>query len=92
MRLQVTSEAIAVRRAKGFLAPLRYLFSCVNARARTEVFVRAEDVPRGISASDQEAGIASSLISLAAYVEVPAGVESICLRAESELACRLARR
>lgn len=33
----------------------------------TEVSVFAEDVPPGISASDHEAGIASSLANLAAY-------------------------
>jgi uncharacterized protein YndB with AHSA1/START domain len=35
----------------------------------TEVSVRADDVPPGISASDHEAGIASSLANLAAHVE-----------------------
>lgn len=34
----------------------------------TAVSVRADDVPPGISASDHEAGIASSLANLAAYV------------------------
>jgi uncharacterized protein YndB with AHSA1/START domain len=35
----------------------------------TQVTVRIENVPRGISAEDHEAGIASSLANLAAYVE-----------------------
>jgi uncharacterized protein YndB with AHSA1/START domain len=39
----------------------------------TEVAVRADDVPPGISASDHEAGIASSLANLAAYVEAAGG-------------------
>lgn len=39
----------------------------------TEVSVRADDVPAGISASDHEAGIASSLANLAAHVEPPDG-------------------
>lgn len=39
----------------------------------TAVFVRADDVPPGISASDHEAGIASSLANLAAYVEAAGG-------------------
>jgi uncharacterized protein YndB with AHSA1/START domain len=39
----------------------------------TEVSVRADDVPPGISASDHEAGIASSLANLAAYVQVSGG-------------------
>lgn len=39
----------------------------------TEVSVRADDVPPGISASDHEAGIASSLANLAAYVEAAGG-------------------
>jgi uncharacterized protein YndB with AHSA1/START domain len=34
----------------------------------TEVSVRAENAPPGVSASDHEAGIASSLANLAAYV------------------------
>ncbi|HEY0650660.1 SRPBCC family protein [Phenylobacterium sp.] len=37
--------------------------------AGTEVTVLAENVPRGISAADHSAGIASSLESLARYVE-----------------------
>jgi uncharacterized protein YndB with AHSA1/START domain len=39
----------------------------------TEVSVEAEDVPPGISAPDHEAGIASSLRNLAAYLESPDG-------------------
>jgi uncharacterized protein YndB with AHSA1/START domain len=39
----------------------------------TEVSVRADHVPPGISASDHEAGIASSLANLAAYVEATGG-------------------
>jgi uncharacterized protein YndB with AHSA1/START domain len=35
----------------------------------TEVAIRAENVPRGISAEDHAAGLASSLANLAAYLE-----------------------
>jgi hypothetical protein len=37
--------------------------------AGTEVTVTATDVPPGIDQADHEAGIASSLANLAAYVE-----------------------
>lgn len=43
------------------------------AEGGTEVFVKADDVPQGISASDHEAGIASSLANLAAYVKASGG-------------------
>jgi uncharacterized protein YndB with AHSA1/START domain len=45
-------------------------WTLVEVEGGTEVSVRADDVPPGISASDHEAGLASSLANLAAYVEV----------------------
>lgn len=39
----------------------------------TEVTIMCENVPRGISQADHEAGIASTLAGLAAYLESPAG-------------------
>jgi hypothetical protein len=41
----------------------------VGADGGTRVEIRADDVPRGISAEDHAAGLASSLANLAAYLE-----------------------
>jgi uncharacterized protein YndB with AHSA1/START domain len=52
-----------------FAGTMTMTWTLAEVDGGTEVSVRADDVPPGISASDHEAGIASSLVNLAAYVE-----------------------
>jgi len=52
-----------------FAGEMRLTTSLAPKAEGTEVTVLAENVPRGISAADHAAGIASSLANLAAYVE-----------------------
>jgi len=52
-----------------FAGEMRLTTSLAPTADGTHVTVIAENVPRGISAADHAAGIASSLANLAAYVE-----------------------
>jgi uncharacterized protein YndB with AHSA1/START domain len=52
-----------------FAGEMRMTTTFTPVPGGTEVRVRAEDVPPGISADDHAVGIASSLANLAAYVE-----------------------
>ncbi len=56
-----------------FAGTMTMTWALTEVEDGTEVSVRADDVPLGISASDHEAGIASSLANLAAYVETADG-------------------
>lgn len=53
-----------------FVGTMTMTWTLTEVEGGTEVCARADDVPAGISAADHEAGIASSLANLAAYVEV----------------------
>jgi uncharacterized protein YndB with AHSA1/START domain len=53
-----------------FAGTMTMIWALTPVEGGTEVSVRVEDVPPGISASDHEAGITSSLANLAAYAEV----------------------
>ena len=44
-------------------------WSLTAAETRTNVTIRADDVPAGVSREDDPAGMASSLANLAAFVE-----------------------
>ena len=52
-----------------FAGTMTMTWALTEVEGGTEVSVRADDVPPGISASDHEAGIASSLSNLAVHVE-----------------------
>lgn len=52
-----------------FAGTMTMTWTLTEVDGGTEVSVRADDVPPGISASDHEAGIASSLANLAVHVE-----------------------
>lgn len=54
-----------------FAGTMMMTWTLTEAEGGTEVSVRADDVPPGISAADHEAGIAASLANLARYVEAP---------------------
>lgn len=56
-----------------FAGTMTMTWALAEVEGGTEVSVRADDVPPAISASDHEAGIASSLANLAAYVETAGG-------------------
>jgi uncharacterized protein YndB with AHSA1/START domain len=56
-----------------FVSTMTMTWTLSEVEDGTEVSVRADDVPPGISASDHEAGIASSLANLAAYVKLSGG-------------------
>lgn len=53
-----------------FAGTMTMTWTLTEVEGGTEVSVQADDVPPGISASDHEVGIASSLANLAAYAEV----------------------
>ena len=57
---------------------MTWALAAVNAG--TNVQIRADDVPAGVSAKDHAAGMASSLANLAAYVERKAPIPSGCRR------------
>lgn len=52
-----------------FAGTMRLTWGLTWSGEGTEVSVTAENVPPGISASDHEAGLASSLANLAAFIE-----------------------
>lgn len=56
-----------------FASTMTMTWTLTEVEGGTEVSVKADDVPPGISASDHEAGIASSLANLAAYAQVSSG-------------------
>jgi uncharacterized protein YndB with AHSA1/START domain len=56
-----------------FAGTMTMTWTFTEVEGGTEVSVRADDVPAGISASDHETGIASSLANLAAHVETAGG-------------------
>lgn len=56
-----------------FAGTMTMTWALTEVEGGTEVSVRADDVPPDISASDHEAGIASSLANLAVYVEAAGG-------------------
>lgn len=56
-----------------FAGTMTMTWALTEVEGGTDVSVRADDVPPGISASDHEAGISSSLANLAAYVEAAGG-------------------
>lgn len=56
-----------------FAGTMTMTWALTEVGGGTEVSVRADDVPPGVSATEHEAGIASSLANLAAYVEDPGG-------------------
>lgn len=66
-RIEFASDAPA------FAGTMTMAWALTEVGGGTEVSVRADDVPPGISATEHEAGIASSLANLAAYVEDPGG-------------------
>ncbi len=52
-----------------FAGIMRITTLLVPSEGGTEVTIRCEDVPSGISAEDHQAGLASTLANLAAYTE-----------------------
>lgn len=52
-----------------FAGRMRVITELAPHRAGTEVTIRCEDVPAGISAADHAAGLAATLENLARYVE-----------------------
>ncbi|RII20356.1 hypothetical protein DSC45_03950 [Streptomyces sp. YIM 130001] len=66
---RVVQQAVFEADDPAFAGTMTMTWELTRAGDGTEVSVSATDVPSGISQSDHEAGIASSLANLASYVE-----------------------
>lgn len=66
---RVVQRAVFESPDPAFAGTMTMTWHLADRPGGTEVTVRADDVPPGISQADHEAGIASSLANLAAYVE-----------------------
>ncbi|MER6916940.1 SRPBCC family protein [Streptomyces sp. NPDC000594] len=68
---RVVQRAVFVSDDPAFAGTMTMTWALAPVGTGTEVTVTATDVPPGIDRADHEAGIASSLAQLAAYVETP---------------------